>query len=241
MEYVGTNGSLFEAIIPSDMSTIARFARVAERSGYDGLILRRESKSPGETDLHAVSTATGLTIEQGKTIVATDRSQAGSEIATSRDHAAVLIGEAETPLLRHFLSGQHRLDVLRMDLTDVSSISHTTIARAADNGIFVEFDFGVLLRRTGTQRVNAIEAIQTLHRITEHSDAPYVVSATPESHVQLRGPRELTAVVEGIGLPGDMVTIGLQAWGNILARTARNRDDTFIEPGVEYYPNETDN
>ena len=236
-----TDQPVFEAITPNDKTTVSRFALAARQSGYDGIILRHCPTGPGETNLAAIEGHTGVTIHQGHTVVAGDRSQTGSEIARYRNKTDVLFGEATSAKRRHFLAGQHRLDVLRMDVADASEISHTTIARAADNGVYIEFDLANVLRATGKKRINDIEILQTLHRIIENTDTPFVVSGVPKSHFELRGPRELAAVVDGIGVPGKVVTIGMRAWGSILERTERNRDDTFIEPGVEYLPNETDN
>jgi ribonuclease P/MRP protein subunit RPP1 len=75
--------------------------------------------------------------------------------------------------------------------------------------------------------------LRKLREIVFQYDAPYVVSAAPESHLHLRAPRELRAVGETIGFDREDVERGLAEWGRLAARNRERLSESFIEPGVE--------
>jgi ribonuclease P/MRP protein subunit RPP1 len=80
--------------------------------------------------------------------------------------------------------------------------------------------------------VQAIQGLRKLRELVEAYDAPFVVSADPRSHLQLRAPRELYAVGEVVGFDREAIEAGLRAWGDIAVRNRKRRSGTFIEPGV---------
>jgi len=90
-----------------------------------------------------------------------------------------------------------------------------------------------VLRLSGGRRVQALADLRKLREIVTQYDAPYVVSATPESHLQVRAPRELLAVGETIGFDREHVENGLAEWGRLAARNRERLSESFIEPGVE--------
>lgn len=230
----------YEAVDPGNGGSVARLARIAERSGFDGIVLRWRPPGIAPDDLDRNGDQPGVRVVSGATVDATDRSRAGSELAGLRGEVTVLLGRAETAELRHFLAGQERLDVLHIPANDAGAVGHSTVTRAAEHGVFLEVDLGPVLRNTGRRRVAAISGIRRLARFVADADCPYVVSATPRSQFHIRAPRELVALGETIGLDPGFVENGIGAWSTIVARTRRNRDDRFIEPGVEVAPDETD-
>jgi len=96
----------------------------------------------------------------------------------------------------------------------------------------LEFDFADVLRADGGPRVQAIGGLRKLREIVEHYDAPFVVSADPRSHLQLRAPRELVAIGEAIGFTAEQVREGLREWGRLAERNRERASESFIEPGV---------
>ncbi len=239
MSDMGNQFGRYDAVTPGSETTIARFASAAARSGFDGLVVRTPPQAPGTDDYHRIASEFDIELVHGETITATDRSGAGSEIVSRRGNAEVLLGYADRTDLRRFLAGQERLDVLHIPGTDAIEVRYTTVSRAAEHGVAIELDLGPVLRSTRASRVKAIQGVQQLDRFVDHADCPYVVTTTASSHLELRGHREIVGVGETIGLEAERIEDGLRAWGQIVDRTRRARDDRFIEPGVEVQPNET--
>jgi ribonuclease P/MRP protein subunit RPP1 len=96
----------------------------------------------------------------------------------------------------------------------------------------MEFNFGRVFRADGGPRVQAIQGLRKLRELVDQYDVPYVVTADPYSHLQLRGPREVLAIGETIGFDREAIEAGLDAWGDIVERNRRRQSDASIEPGV---------
>jgi ribonuclease P/MRP protein subunit RPP1 len=125
---------------------------------------------------------------------------------------------------------------------------HGTVGVAAANGVRIGIDLAPILRATGGARVRAIDALRDLRRLIDHHGAAHVVTATPDSHLELRTPRALAAVGDAVGaaggraaesaaahaatLDGDWLRDGLREWGRIAARNRDRLSDAHVEPGV---------
>jgi ribonuclease P/MRP protein subunit RPP1 len=112
-------------------------------------------------------------------------------------------------------------------------VNHVLAKAAAANGVRIEVNLGPALRGRGGSRVRHLAKLRRLQRILDHYDTPYVVSATAESHLHLRAPRELAAVGDEIGLGAEWIRHGLEAWGDLVARNRNRLSESFIAPGVE--------
>jgi ribonuclease P/MRP protein subunit RPP1 len=112
-------------------------------------------------------------------------------------------------------------------------VNHVLANCAAENGVRIEFDFGPVLRTTGGERVRALRDLRKLRELVADADAPFVVSANPASHLELRAPRELVAVGEAVGFDPETVRAGLREWGELAERNRHRQSDSFVEPGVE--------
>jgi len=106
------------------------------------------------------------------------------------------------------------------------------VKAARENAVRVEFDFGPVLRTAGGPRVQALRGLRKLRELVEKYDAPYVVSASPSSHLDVRAPRELVAVGEKIGFTEEQVRTGLAEWGALAERNRERMSADFIAPGV---------
>ena len=141
--------------------------------------------------------------------------------------------------LNRFAVEQPKVDVLAHPMRD-GDVNHVLARAAADNGVHLEFNLGRVLRRDGGARVRAVEGLRKLRELVEQYDAPFVVSAGPRSHLQLRAPRELFALGQVVGFDRETVEAGLTAWGDIAAWNRERRSGTFIEPGVRIDDHEED-
>lgn len=223
---------MYEAVhaYPDGESTVARFARTADRYGFDGLVVRtRES----EYDPEAVRSRYGVDVVDGVEVVADNPESASGSVGNFRRKYTALLVRGGTSALNRFAVEQDRVDVLARPFSDDGDVNHVVAKAAREHGVRIEFDFGPALRTTGGRRVQHLRKLRKLRELVEQYDAPYVVSANADSHLRLRAPRELLALGEVIGFDDDAVETGLREWGRLAERNRKRRSESFIEPGVE--------
>lgn len=237
---------MYEAVRarPDGASTVARFAATAADYGFDGVVVRNfaggvdagragsdhdDGSGPSPEQIRETY---GVDVVEAATVAADDRDGAAGAVGHRRSEVDVLVVRGGTPALNRYAVEEPRVDVLARPMAGSGDVDDAVAKAAARNGVRVEFDLGPVLRSSGGRRVQHLQSLRKLREVVGHYDAPFVVSASPESHLQLRAPRELRAVGEEIGLGGDRVKAGLREWG-VLAERNRQRDsDAFVEPGV---------
>ncbi|WP_129115151.1 RNase P subunit p30 family protein [Halegenticoccus tardaugens] len=227
---------MYEAVhaYPDGDSTAARFALTASRRGFEGVVVRgRSAGGAGPTDYGRIGDAYGVNVVDGIEVVAEGRQEASGGIGNYRPKCTLLLVRGGTNALNRFAVEQERVDVLTRPAAGEGSVNHVLVRAARENGVRVEFDFGPVLRRDGGPRVRALQELRTLRELVEKYDAPYVVSANPGSHLQLRAPRELRAVGEAVGFSAEQIAAGLAEWGRLAARNRERSSESFIAPGVK--------
>jgi ribonuclease P/MRP protein subunit RPP1 len=110
--------------------------------------------------------------------------------------------------------------------------NHVLANSAAENGVRIEFSLRPVVHQSGGSRVRALGDLRKLRELVEDADAPYVVSADPRSHLELRAPRDLRALGSAIGFDTAAIEQGLTEWGRLVERNRDRMSDSFIEPGV---------
>jgi ribonuclease P/MRP protein subunit RPP1 len=223
---------MYEAVHahPDGATTAARFATTAARMGYEGVVIRAQEAVP---DYPAVREASGIDVVDAVEIVASDPEGASGAVGGLRPEHTLLCVRGGTGRLNRFAVEQERVDVLTRPMAGDGDVNHVLANCAAENGVRIEFDFGPVLRTTGGERVRALRDLRKLRELVADADAPFVVSANAESHLELRAPRELVAVGEAIGFDPETVRTGLREWGDLAGRNRHRRSDSFVEPGVE--------
>ncbi|WP_254837594.1 RNase P subunit p30 family protein [Natronomonas marina] len=214
---------------PDGEATVARLATTAADYGYEGVVVRNHGDAQGDYDAKTVAAEYGLDVVSGIEIRTDDVGQASGLVGNYRSKRDVVCVHGGP--LNRFAVEQPKVDVLAHPMAD-GDVNHVLAKAAAENGVHLEFNFGRVLRADGGRRVQAIQGLRKLRELVEAYDAPFVVSADPRSHLQLRAPRELYAVGEVVGFDREAIEAGLRAWGDIAARNRKRRSGTFIEPGV---------
>jgi len=222
---------MYEAVAayPAGDSTVSRQAKTAADYGYDGLVVRTRNAA---FDADAISDRYGIDVVGGIEIDAADPEAAAGAVGNHRPECPVLLVRGGTDALNRYAVEADRVDVLSRPLAGDGDFNHVLARAAATNRVFIEFDLGVVLRKSGGPRVQALKGLRKLRELVEQYDTPFVVSATADSHRELRAPRELRAVGEQIGFRAEQITAGLEAWGEIVARNRERSEERFIEPGV---------
>jgi ribonuclease P/MRP protein subunit RPP1 len=213
-------------------ATVARHALTASELGYDGLVVRNHGDAPAEYDATEVRDAYGVDVVEGIEIRTDDRSQAAGLVDRFRDEYTVVCVHGQSPSLNRLAVEDVRVDVLAHPMRGDGDVNHVLARAARENRVRLEFDLGPALRGSGGSRVRAIQRLRKLHDMVTQYDAPYVVTAGVESHLDWRAPRDLAGVPGTFGFDPEWVLEGLREWGRLVARNRDRAGDSFIEPGV---------
>ncbi|ELY53389.1 RNase P subunit p30 family protein [Natronococcus jeotgali] len=226
---------MYEAVRahPEGQSTVARLAKRAADYGYEGVVVRNRSGSRADYDADAIAETYGIDVVDGVEIRAETPQEASGAVGNYRTSRTIVALEGGTNALNRFAVEQAKVDVLAGPMAGDGDVNHVLAKAAVENGVRIEFDLSRALRESGGRRVRAIQSLRKLAEIVDYYDAPYVVSADPTSHLELRAPRELQALGEEIGLSGEFVADGLAEWGRVAERNRHVQSESFIEPGVE--------
>ena len=225
---------MYEAVHarPDGASTVSRLALTAAEYGFDGIVVRNHGDADHETDLDAVRDEFGVDVVDGVEVRADDPSRASGYVGNYRPERTLVCVHGGTPALNRFAVEQPAVDVLADPMVDDGDVNHVLAKEAKRNGVRIEFSLRRVLRAQGGQRVRAVGDLRKLREIVDHYDVPYVVSADPHSHLQVRAPRELKAVGEAIGFDAEAIERGLAEWGRLATRNRERQSDSFVEPGV---------
>jgi ribonuclease P/MRP protein subunit RPP1 len=237
---------MYEAVHthPDGQSTAARQALTAAEYGYDGVVLRNhgdeatgtsvgtEVESAAAAAALAESLDAAIDIVNGIEIRTADPEQAAGLVGNYRSKRTVVVVHGGDPAINRFAVETPAVDVLAHPMRGEGDFNHVLAAAAADNGVRVEFSLRPVLRERGGSRVRALADLRKLRELVADADAPFVVSADPRSHLELRAPRELVALGETIGFDVETLRTGLAEWGELADRNRTRTDDAFVEPGV---------
>jgi len=221
----------YEAIAayPDGSSTVSRYAQIAANYGYDGIVVRTRD---ADYDSEAISEAYDVDIVSGIEIVAETPDSIAGSVGNFRQACTLLMVRGGTNARNRYAVETDRVDVLTQPMAGDGDFNHVLARAANTHGVRVEFDFGPVLRETGGNRVQALRGLRKLRELVEYYETPYVVTASPTTHLWLRAPRELIAVGEQIGFTAGQIKQGLAEWGRLAERNRRRADKSFIEPGV---------
>ena len=222
---------------PDGDSTVARVAATAVEYEFDGVVVRNHSDATvdwdGESDAERIREAYGVDVVDAIEIRAKNPEVAAGHVGNYRPKTTILAVHGGTNKLNRFAVEQDRVDVLAHPMRDRGDFNHVLAKAAVEHDVRVEFDLSRVLRADGGPRVQALSDLRKLREIVEQYDAPYVVSANPRSHLQLRAPRELAAVGRAVGFSAEQIRRGLAEWGVLAERNRERMSDEFIGPGVK--------
>jgi len=225
---------MYEAVHarPDGESTVARMARTAAEYGYDGIVVRNHGDQRATYDPAEISDDTGVDVVSGVEVRTDDRSRASGLVGNHRSRSTIVAVHGGTVGINRFAVEQPAVDVLAHPMADDGDFNHVMAKAAAENGVRLEFSLHRVLHTTGGRRVRTVQSLRKLRELVEHYDAPFVVSADPTSHLEMRAPRDLVAVGETIGFDADQIETGLTEWQRLARRNRERQSDSFVDPGV---------
>ena len=225
---------MYEAVHarPDGESTVARFALTASEYGFDGLVVRNHGDEPASYDPEEIGETYGIDVVPGVEIRASDPSRASGFVSSHRNHQRIVAVHGGSPTINRFAVEQPQVDVLAHPMAGDGDFNHVLAKAAKRNGVRIEFNLGGVLRDAGGTRVGTLRDLRKLREIVREYDTPYVVSADPGSHLELRAPRELIAVGETVGFDAAEIEAGLAEWRVLAERNRERQSESYIQPGV---------
>ena len=225
---------MYEAVHarPDGESTVARFALTASEYGFDGLVVRNHGDEPASYDPEEIGETYGIDVVPGVEIRASDPSRASGFVSSHRNHQRIVAVHGGSPTINRFAVEQPQVDVLAHPMAGDGDFNHVLAKAAKRNGVRIEFNLGGVLRDAGGTRVGTLRDLRKLREIVREYDTPYVVSADPDSHLELRAPRELVAVGETVGFDAEEIEAGLAEWRALAERNRERQSESYIQPGV---------
>lgn len=225
---------MYEAVHahPDGDTTVARLALTASEFGFDGIVVRNHGDEPASYDPDEISETYDVDVVTGVEIRAEDPSRASGFVSSHRQHQTIVAVHGGSPAINRFAVEQPQVDVLAHPMAGDGDFNHVLAKEAARNGVRIEFSLAGVLRDAGGSRVRTLQDLRKLREIVRNYDAPYVVSADPSAHLQLRAPRELRAVGETIGFSPEEIDAGLREWGELAERNRTRQADSYVQPGV---------
>ncbi|MFW5937913.1 MAG: RNase P subunit p30 family protein [Halanaeroarchaeum sp.] len=213
-------------------TTAARFAVTAAEAGFDGVVVANSHENPAEYDPAAIADAYDIDVVDGVEIATTDKGELSGAVTNHRRETTALLVRGGTETVNRYAVETPAVDVLRDPMAGNGDVNHVVVKAAARNDVRIEVNFGPVLRASGGPRVQALRGLRKLRALLKYFDAPFVVSAAPTTHLQVRGPRELIAVGEQIGFEADQVRAGLAEWRRIAEENREKLSSAYVTEGV---------
>jgi ribonuclease P/MRP protein subunit RPP1 len=217
---------------PDGDATVSRLAITAREYGFDGIVVRNHGDTQAGYDAERIADETGVDVVKGVEIRVDEPDRASGYLGSYRSTHTIVALHGGTVALNRFAVEHPRVDVLAHPLADDGDINHVLAKAAADNGVRIEMNLRPVLSTAGGPRVQYLQKLRKLRELIEYYNVPYVVSADPHSHLQLRAPRELRALGGQIGFDPEAIETGLEEWQRLAARNRDRQSESFIEPGV---------
>lgn len=213
-------------------TTPGRFGVTVSQAGFDGMVLRNRQSNMATVDAESLAEEYGIDVVRGIEITAREKAKVSGAIGNRRPEAEVLLVRGRDPDLNRFVVESPRVDVLADPMGGAGDVNHVIANAAAENEVAFEINLDGVLRQSGTDRVRTIADLRKLRELIEDAGAPFVVSGSPGTHLDVRGPRELIAVGTEIGFDPEQVKAGLSGWQDIAEGNRARLDPSTVGPGV---------
>lgn len=225
---------MYEAVRawPGGASTVARLSATAAAFGYEGLVIANPPDTTPGYDAEAISEAYGIDIVAGVELRPETPDAASGALGHHRPETTVIAMQGGPKGLNEYAASRGTLDVLSQPMAGDGDVDHALVKAAARHGVRIAVHLGTVLRNTGERRSAAIAGLRKLRELIEAYDAPYVVTASPSSHLELRSPRDLAAVGAVAGFDEAAVETGLREWQRVAERNRERLSDDYVAPGV---------
>ncbi len=218
---------LAEAIsaYPDGTSTASRFAMTASQLGYDAVIIRNSGALADEPPTSTIREEFGIDVVESIEVTRATPDDISGQLPQLREQTEMLLVAGGSESMNRFVSSQHHVDVLTDPIgPDGPDIDPGIATQARENEVAIELNLAPI-KSNGGDRVRYLDRLHRLWKTIDHYDAPYVITVSPVSHLQLLAPREASALGDLVGLEEADIRTGLAAWLDIVAANRRTNGE----------------
>jgi ribonuclease P/MRP protein subunit RPP1 len=222
--------SFYECIsaFPEGSASASRMALTAKGLGYQGIIICNQEPSKIFMP-QAAEMIKGIVVAVGVEVTASGSKALKSRISALRARYPFLVVRAATEETIRVASEDPNVDLL-MHPCDVRRPLGIATARAAKlNQVSIGFDLSPLVHFRGNPRARWLEAVRRNLQLVRKFELCPVITASANSHLDLRSPRDLVAMAEVAGFEQDEAQEALRRPGILMALNRRK----WVGPGVE--------
>ncbi|MDD3565779.1 MAG: RNase P subunit p30 family protein [Methanothrix sp.] len=194
--------------LPDGSSSASRLALAAKRLGYSGIIITNHTTSGWPLGVEAARLVGGIEVAIGAEIVASDQRSLHSKATSLRDRAAFLAVHGGDEKINRAACEDPNVDLLAHPHRGRAGIGVAGAKAARDNQVAIALDLSSMIILRGPARVRWMETVRRDLNLIEKFDLPLMMTTGARSHLDLRSPRELTALAGLMGLDGER---GLEA------------------------------
>lgn len=213
--------------IPVGSDSASRVALAAKRMGFNGIIVSARENPDHIFRFDAASNIKGIDIVKGAEIWAKNGKALKGLIASLRMKVPFLMVLGGPDSINRVACEDPKTDVLMAPKDSRLSIAAARAART--NQVAIGFDLSPLIRTRGASRARWIENFKSNLTLSRKFDLKMVITLSPKSHLDFRGPREMMALAMQIGMRQDEVKDALSFPGELVRLNTKD----WVGPGVE--------
>jgi ribonuclease P/MRP protein subunit RPP1 len=222
--------SFYECLnaFPESAASASRMALTAKGLGYQGIIIC--NKEPNRLFMpQAADRIKGIEVAIGAEVAASGSKALKSRIFALRARYPFLIVRGGTEEIIRLASEDPNVDLLMHPCNVRRPLAIATARAAKLNQVCIGFDLSPMLHLRGSSRARWLEAVRRNLQLVRKFELCPVITASANSHLDLRSPRDLVALAEVAGFEPDEAREALSRPGRLLALNRRK----WVGPGVE--------
>jgi len=212
--------------LPDGSSSASRLALAAKRLGYSGIIITNHTTSGWPLGVEAARLVGGIEVAIGAEIVASDQRSLHSRATSLRDRAAFLAVHGGDEKINRAACEDPNVDLLAHPHRGRAGIGVAGAKAARDNQVAIALDLSSMIILRGPARVRWMETVRRDLNLIEKFDLPLMMTTGARSHLDLRSPRDLTALagllgldreraLEALALPESILDLNRRRWTSV--------------------------
>lgn len=212
--------------LPDGSSSASRLALAAKRLGYSGIIITNHTTSGWPLGVEAARLVGGIEVAIGAEIVASDQRSLHSKATSLRDRAAFLAVHGGDEKINRAACEDPNVDLLAHPHRGRAGIGVAGAKAARDNQVAIALDLSSMIILRGPARMRWMETVRRDLNLIEKFDLPLMMTTGARSHLDLRSPRDLTALagllgldreraLEALALPESILDLNRRRWTSV--------------------------
>ncbi|MGB5099496.1 MAG: RNase P subunit p30 family protein [Methanothrix sp.] len=216
------------SVFPEGEASASRMALTAKGLGYQGIIIC--NCEPGRIFMpQAAEKIKGIEVAIGAEVTASSSKALKSRISAQRARYPFIVVSAGSDETIRAASEDPNVDLLMHPCEVRRPLSIATARAAKLNQISIGFDLSPIVILRGSSRSRWLQAVRRNLQLVRKFELHPVITASANSHLDLRSPRDLVAMAEVAGFEPDEAKEALRRSGTLLALNRRK----WVGPGVE--------